>query len=49
MWNDANNVINNYKTRKCVNTYENCPQRKSCHFYHNSRDRRRNLKKFAYW
>lgn len=45
---DTNFVLANYKTDQCTKPPRLCRQGYACPHYHNSRDRRRNPRKFKY-
>lgn len=45
---DTNFVLANYKTEQCTKPPRLCRQGYACPHYHNSRDRRRNPRKFKY-
>ncbi|XP_031168314.1 putative E3 ubiquitin-protein ligase UNKL isoform X3 [Sander lucioperca] len=47
-WQDTNFVLANYKTDQCTKPPRLCRQGYACPHYHNSRDRRRNPRKFKY-
>ncbi|XP_043955422.1 putative E3 ubiquitin-protein ligase UNKL isoform X2 [Gambusia affinis] len=47
-WKDTNFVLANYKTDQCTKPPRLCRQGYACPHYHNSRDRRRNPRKFKY-
>ncbi|KAM6914220.1 putative E3 ubiquitin-protein ligase UNKL [Lycodopsis pacificus] len=47
-WQDSNFVLANYKTDQCTKPPRLCRQGYACPHYHNSRDRRRNPRKFKY-
>ncbi|XP_028266881.1 putative E3 ubiquitin-protein ligase UNKL isoform X3 [Parambassis ranga] len=47
-WQDTNFVLANYKTEQCTKPPRLCRQGYACPHYHNSRDRRRNPRKFKY-
>ncbi|XP_056870206.1 putative E3 ubiquitin-protein ligase UNKL isoform X1 [Takifugu flavidus] len=47
-WQDTNFVLSNYKTDQCAKPPRLCRQGYACPHYHNSRDRRRNPRKFKY-
>ncbi|KAL6102590.1 unkl [Pungitius sinensis] len=47
-WQDTNFVLANYKTDQCNKPPRLCRQGYACPHYHNSRDRRRNPRKFKY-
>ncbi|XP_045066715.1 putative E3 ubiquitin-protein ligase UNKL isoform X4 [Coregonus clupeaformis] len=47
-WQDTNFVLVNYKTEQCTKPPRLCRQGYACPHYHNSRDRRRNPRKFKY-
>lgn len=47
-WNDAEFVLNFYKTDTCKRPPRLCRQGYACPHYHNPKDRRRNPKKFKY-
>ncbi|CAK8676522.1 unnamed protein product [Clavelina lepadiformis] len=47
-WQDANYVLANYKTEWCKRPPRLCRQGYACPQYHNTKDRRRNPKKFKY-
>jgi len=47
-WNDAEFVLNYYKTESCKKQPRFCRQGYACPHYHNAKDRRRNPKKFKY-
>ncbi|EHH31293.1 hypothetical protein EGK_12339, partial [Macaca mulatta] len=45
---DANFVLGSYKTEQCPKPPRLCRQGYACPHYHNSRDRRRNPRRFQY-
>lgn len=45
---DTNYVLSNYKTDQCQRPPRLCRQGYACPQYHNSRDKRRNPRKFKY-
>lgn len=45
---DTNFVLANYKTEQCTKPPRLCRQGYACPHYHNSRDRRRNPRKYKY-
>ncbi|XP_059894065.1 putative E3 ubiquitin-protein ligase UNKL isoform X3 [Gadus macrocephalus] len=45
-WHDTNFVLANYKTEQCTKPPRLCRQGYACPHYHNSRDRRRNPRKY---
>ncbi|XP_068103412.1 putative E3 ubiquitin-protein ligase UNKL [Hyperolius riggenbachi] len=47
-WQDTNFVLASYKTEQCTKPPRLCRQGYACPHYHNSRDRRRNPRKFKY-
>ncbi|XP_050569734.1 putative E3 ubiquitin-protein ligase UNKL isoform X6 [Cygnus atratus] len=47
-WQDTNFVLAGYKTEQCTKPPRLCRQGYACPHYHNSRDRRRNPRKFKY-
>ncbi|XP_069762709.1 putative E3 ubiquitin-protein ligase UNKL isoform X3 [Narcine bancroftii] len=47
-WQETNFVLANYKTDQCNKPPRLCRQGYACPHYHNSRDRRRNPRKFKY-
>ncbi|XP_024205475.2 putative E3 ubiquitin-protein ligase UNKL isoform X7 [Pan troglodytes] len=47
-WQDANFVLGSYKTEQCPKPPRLCRQGYACPHYHNSRDRRRNPRRFQY-
>uniref|UniRef100_A0A672VDP9 Unk like zinc finger n=2 Tax=Strigops habroptila TaxID=2489341 RepID=A0A672VDP9_STRHB len=47
-WHDTNFVLAGYKTEQCTKPPRLCRQGYACPHYHNSRDRRRNPRKFKY-
>uniref|UniRef100_A0A3B3RXL0 Unk like zinc finger n=1 Tax=Paramormyrops kingsleyae TaxID=1676925 RepID=A0A3B3RXL0_9TELE len=47
-WQDSTFVLANYKTEQCTKPPRLCRQGYACPHYHNSRDRRRNPRKFKY-
>ncbi|XP_025969670.1 putative E3 ubiquitin-protein ligase UNKL isoform X7 [Dromaius novaehollandiae] len=47
-WQDTNFVLAGYKTEQCIKPPRLCRQGYACPHYHNSRDRRRNPRKFKY-
>uniref|UniRef100_A0A1A7Y120 Unkempt homolog-like n=1 Tax=Iconisemion striatum TaxID=60296 RepID=A0A1A7Y120_9TELE len=47
-WKDTNFVLANYKTDQCTKPPRLCRQGYACPHYHNSRDRRRNPRKYKY-
>ncbi|XP_019731385.1 putative E3 ubiquitin-protein ligase UNKL isoform X1 [Hippocampus comes] len=47
-WQDTNFVLANYKTEQCTKPPRLCRQGYACPHYHNSRDRRRNPRKYKY-
>lgn len=47
-WQDANYVLSNYKTELCKRPPRLCRQGYACPQYHNTKDKRRNPKKFKY-
>ncbi|KAM9125233.1 putative E3 ubiquitin-protein ligase UNKL isoform 3-T3 [Pangshura tecta] len=47
-WLDTNFVLAGYKTEQCTKPPRLCRQGYACPHYHNSRDRRRNPRKFKY-
>ncbi|CAH2307241.1 E3 ubiquitin- ligase UNKL isoform X1 [Pelobates cultripes] len=47
-WHDTNFVLASYKTEQCTKPPRLCRQGYACPHYHNSRDRRRNPRKFKY-
>uniref|UniRef100_A0A4W3IYP4 Unk like zinc finger n=1 Tax=Callorhinchus milii TaxID=7868 RepID=A0A4W3IYP4_CALMI len=47
-WQETNFVLANYKTEQCNKPPRLCRQGYACPHYHNSRDRRRNPRKFKY-
>ncbi|XP_072299150.1 putative E3 ubiquitin-protein ligase UNKL isoform X1 [Eucyclogobius newberryi] len=47
-WQDTNFVLANYKTDQCTKPPRLCRQGYACPHYHNSRDRRRNPRKYKY-
>ncbi|XP_068555830.1 putative E3 ubiquitin-protein ligase UNKL isoform X7 [Anas acuta] len=47
-WQDTNFVLAGYKTEQCTKPPRLCRQGYACPHYHNSRDRRRNPRKFRY-
>uniref|UniRef100_A0A669BA96 Unk like zinc finger n=1 Tax=Oreochromis niloticus TaxID=8128 RepID=A0A669BA96_ORENI len=47
-WQDTTFVLANYKTDQCTKPPRLCRQGYACPHYHNSRDRRRNPRKFKY-
>ncbi|CAL8303218.1 unnamed protein product [Merluccius merluccius] len=47
-WHDTNFVLANYKTEQCTKPPRLCRQGYACPHYHNSRDRRRNPRKYKY-
>ncbi|NXJ46786.1 UNK protein, partial [Spizaetus tyrannus] len=47
-WQDTNFVLAGYKTEQCTKPLRLCRQGYACPHYHNSRDRRRNPRKFKY-
>ncbi|XP_032645372.1 putative E3 ubiquitin-protein ligase UNKL isoform X4 [Chelonoidis abingdonii] len=47
-WLDTNFVLAGYKTEQCIKPPRICRQGYACPHYHNSRDRRRNPRKFKY-
>ncbi|XP_056661654.1 putative E3 ubiquitin-protein ligase UNKL isoform X15 [Monodelphis domestica] len=47
-WQDTNFVLGGYKTEQCPKPPRLCRQGYACPHYHNSRDRRRNPRKFKY-
>ncbi|XP_064887168.1 putative E3 ubiquitin-protein ligase UNKL isoform X11 [Columba livia] len=47
-WQDRNFVLAGYKTEQCTKPPRLCRQGYACPHYHNSRDRRRNPRKFKY-
>ncbi|XP_018091872.1 putative E3 ubiquitin-protein ligase UNKL isoform X2 [Xenopus laevis] len=47
-WQDTNFVLASYKTDQCTKPPRLCRQGYACPHYHNSRDRRRNPRKFKY-
>nr|XP_009940262.1 PREDICTED: putative E3 ubiquitin-protein ligase UNKL [Opisthocomus hoazin] len=47
-WQDTNFVLSGYKTEQCTKPPRLCRQGYACPHYHNSRDRRRNPRKFKY-
>ncbi|XP_038619405.1 putative E3 ubiquitin-protein ligase UNKL [Tachyglossus aculeatus] len=47
-WQDTNFVLGGYKTEQCTKPPRLCRQGYACPHYHNSRDRRRNPRKFKY-
>ncbi|XP_078521057.1 putative E3 ubiquitin-protein ligase UNKL isoform X2 [Lissotriton helveticus] len=47
-WQDSNFVLASYKTEQCTKPPRLCRQGYACPHYHNSRDRRRNPRKFKY-
>ncbi|XP_077474167.1 putative E3 ubiquitin-protein ligase UNKL [Stigmatopora argus] len=47
-WQDSNFVLANYKTEQCTKPPRLCRQGYACPHYHNSRDRRRNPRKYKY-
>ncbi|XP_009872880.1 PREDICTED: putative E3 ubiquitin-protein ligase UNKL, partial [Apaloderma vittatum] len=47
-WQDTNFVLFGYKTEHCTKPPRLCRQGYACPHYHNSRDRRRNPRKFKY-
>ncbi|XP_053527594.1 putative E3 ubiquitin-protein ligase UNKL isoform X9 [Artibeus jamaicensis] len=47
-WQDTNFVLGSYKTEQCPKPPRLCRQGYACPHYHNSRDRRRNPRRFQY-
>ncbi|XP_031206645.1 putative E3 ubiquitin-protein ligase UNKL isoform X2 [Mastomys coucha] len=47
-WQDSNFVLGSYKTEQCPKPPRLCRQGYACPHYHNSRDRRRNPRRFQY-
>ncbi|XP_064151387.1 putative E3 ubiquitin-protein ligase UNKL isoform X2 [Loxodonta africana] len=47
-WQDTNFVLGSYKTEQCLKPPRLCRQGYACPHYHNSRDRRRNPRRFQY-
>ncbi|XP_074866852.1 putative E3 ubiquitin-protein ligase UNKL isoform X3 [Carettochelys insculpta] len=47
-WHDTNFILAGYKTEQCTKPPRLCRQGYACPHYHNSRDRRRNPRKFKY-
>ncbi|NXH21919.1 UNK protein, partial [Bucco capensis] len=47
-WHDTNFVLAGYKTEQCTKPPRLCRQGYACPHYHNSRDRRRNPRRFKY-
>ncbi|XP_025420348.1 RING finger protein unkempt isoform X3 [Sipha flava] len=47
-WQDTNYVLSNYKTDQCQRPPRLCRQGYACPQYHNSRDKRRNPRKYKY-
>ncbi|KAL4119630.1 hypothetical protein QTP88_012426 [Uroleucon formosanum] len=47
-WQDTNFVLSNYKTDQCQRPPRLCRQGYACPQYHNSRDKRRNPRKYKY-
>ncbi|XP_051037065.1 putative E3 ubiquitin-protein ligase UNKL isoform X3 [Phodopus roborovskii] len=47
-WQDSNFVLGSYKTEQCPKPPRLCRQGYACPHYHNSRDRRRNPRRFHY-
>lgn len=45
---DTNYVLSNYKTDQCQRPARLCRQGYACPQYHNSRDKRRNPRKYKY-
>ena len=48
LWQNPEYVIDNYKTKPCAKSYQQCTLKATCPYYHTWQERRRSLKKFKY-